>query len=137
MGPREGIDVEAAAGMLAVPLAPEKAYGPALQEVGDDEAPDHEQVEGLRGPHGAAELWVGEEPQVQEQDGSLDQPEGQRVEHLEDEEDLEELCDPPGLESPDVPAQAVAFFEDTPGEPAGSEELWMSMIVSMIIFSSV
>lgn len=137
MRPREGIDVEAAAAVLAVPVLPEETYGLALEEVGDNEAPNHEEVESLGGPYGAAELWVREEPQVKEQDGRLDQPEGQRVEDLEDEEDLEELCDAPRLEGPDVPAETVALFEDTPGEPTGSEELWMGGAVSVIVPSNV
>lgn len=137
MGPREGIDVEAAAAVLAVPGSPEEAYRPALQEVGNDEAPDQEQVEGLRGPYGAAELWVREEPQVQKQYRRLDQSKGERVEHFKDEEDLEKQEDPPGLEGPDVTAQAVSFFEDTTSEPAGSKQLWASVVVSLVASPSV
>lgn len=131
MGPCEGVDVEAAAAVFAVPGLPEEAYRLALQEVASDEAPDQEQVENLRGPYDTAELRVREESEVQKQDRRLDQPEGQRVEHFKDEEDLEKLEDAPGLESPDVPAQTVSFFEDAPSEPASSKQLWTSVIVSV------
>lgn len=121
--PREGINVEAAAGVLAMPGLPEELQGLALQEVRHDKTADEEQVENLSEPYDAAEFRVGKEPQVQEQDRRLDQPERQRVEHLEDENHLEELCDLPGLEGPDVPAHAIAFLEDTSSKKAAGEEL--------------
>lgn len=123
MRPRKRINIKTSPLVLAVPRLPKEAHGPALEKIRHDEAAHQEQVERLRGPDHAAELWVREQPQVQEQYRSLDQAEGERVEHLKHEEDLEELGDAPGLEGPDVAAQAVALLEDAAREPSACEEL--------------
>lgn len=94
MRPDQGVDVDALARVLAVPVLPESTQRLALQEGGNQEDEGEDGVDGLGRPDPPVKAAsAGKQPQVQEADGHADRAESDDVQTLEYEEEEEEEVD--------------------------------------------
>lgn len=107
IGPADGVDVEAVARVLPVPVGPVVRDGTALEDANEDKCQAKDNDKADAAPDEAPHALRREDAQVEEENSELEQRHVCKVENFDNVEELDESVNLRRGQRPDVAAEAI------------------------------